>query len=341
MMGTITETNIQCNENKLYTNAITSIGIERQNWRNTFTFEQAKNQCRTSTSNFTIAILQSGGLLCTLGAIRAGWSPIWGTEICPKHMNSPLSCQLIKSTKDCIYNLQQRMWCDLTNTKCYGNTFVNVTQYANLTKPMYVTVSPECIDYSVAGKQAGSDGMTGWQLPDVALVLLEIEPMMLRIENSSNAPQVLNGKDILTLKTRLSTKYVLHIFPEVHSYNYGDCVHSVRWICIGCHHKMGSYAYTYQFASETPLSTPPYCIRDIADPDDSVPLTQWRKASVTDRRVTYYPPKAGQVHRLASAGMGMGQPLMVIRAARAVAPLRPPLLRCLRASSTRWWPARS
>ena len=65
---------------------------------------------------------------------------------------------------------------------------------------MYVTVSPECMDYSVAGKQAGSDGMTGWQLPDVALVLLEIEPMMLRIENSSNAPQVLNGKDILTLK---------------------------------------------------------------------------------------------------------------------------------------------
>ena len=75
MMGTITctETNIQCNENKLYTNAITSIGIERQNWRNTFTFKQAKNQCHTSTSNFTIAILQSGGLLCTLGAIIKSW----------------------------------------------------------------------------------------------------------------------------------------------------------------------------------------------------------------------------------------------------------------------------
>ena len=318
MMGTSTiqsdnntSPNIQCNENKLYTNAITPVGIERQNWRNTFTFKDAKHKCHSIHDNFTVAVLQSGGLLCTLGAIRAGWSPVWGTEICPKHVNAPTNCQHVRGIKDCIYNLQQRMWHDLTGTTCYGNTFVNVTQYRNLPKPMYVTVSPECTDFCIAGKQVGSDGLTGWQLPDIAIVLLEIEPLMLRIENSSNAPQVLNGKDVLTLKTRLSSKYVLHIYPEVHSYDYGDCVHSIRWICIGCHHRMGNYAYNYNFASAVEAPTPPYCVRDIADPEHMVPLSYWRPATDTDRRVNYKTPEPGQVHRLASAGVGMGIPNMV------------------------------
>ena len=74
---------------------------------------------------------------------------------------------------------------------------------------------------------------------------------------------------------------------------------------------MGNYAYDYNFASAVEVSTPPYCVRDIADPEHMVPISYWRSATDTDRRVNYKTPEPGQVHRLASAGVGMGIPDMV------------------------------
>ena len=283
----------------------TEVGIERQLWRDSFTFSQAREMCRTYHSKFTVVVLQSGGLLCTHSAIRSGWSPIWGTEICPKHINAPVICQSIPQISDCKENKQQQMWCDLTGTMSMGNTFTNVTQYSKLERPIYLKVSPECTYYCIGGPKTGSKSLTGWQLPDIAIVILEIEPLIAQIENSSNAPNVGDGKDVMTLKERLSNTYTLHISEKTLSYDYGDNVHSERWICIAIHNRMGEYAQNFKFPEKVPVTQPPYCARDIADPDNEVPPELWRKDD-SKRFRTVKDPIPGQVHALATAGPGMG-----------------------------------
>jgi hypothetical protein len=96
----------------------TEVAKERQIWRDSFTFQQAMEQCHETHTQFTVVVLQSGGLLCTHSSIRAGWTPIWGTEICPTHTSAPIMCQAIEQLKDCNKNSQQRMWHHLTGTPC-------------------------------------------------------------------------------------------------------------------------------------------------------------------------------------------------------------------------------
>ena len=283
----------------------TEVSIERQKWRDSFTFQNAYDQCHNTHSKFTAVVLQSGGLLCTLAAIRSGWTPIFGTEICPQHPTAPQMCEEVKQIQNCNKNKQQQMWKHLTGTPCYGNTFTNITRYSKLERPIYLKVSPECTYYSIGGGQSGSNSLTGWQLPDVALVILEIEPLIAQIENSSNAPNVNNGDDVMTLKQRLSIKYTLHINDNMSSYDYGDNIHSERWICIAIHESLGEYAKTYTFPKGIQVTEPPYCARDIAEPDSDVPATLWRKDN-TERYQYRMKVVPGQVHPLARAGPGMG-----------------------------------
>ncbi len=49
-----------------------------------------------SQDGYSVAVLGSGGLLDTIAAVRAGFIPVWGTEICPK---------------------QQRLWYELTSSQ--------------------------------------------------------------------------------------------------------------------------------------------------------------------------------------------------------------------------------
>ena len=59
---------------------------EFRRWREQLTIDDFKEICHTrDSSKFTIAVMCSGGLICTQAAVRAGFQPIWGTEICPHH----------------------------------------------------------------------------------------------------------------------------------------------------------------------------------------------------------------------------------------------------------------
>ena len=89
--------------------------------REKFTFKMAQNQCLAQSTKFTMVSLHSGGLVDTLSAIRAGWTPIWGAEICPTHTQLPNQCDKIKRHSKCEDNLQQRLWNILTGTISYGN----------------------------------------------------------------------------------------------------------------------------------------------------------------------------------------------------------------------------
>ena len=50
-------------------------------WRNRFSVSMAKQQCRKVRRSYSCGIFSSGGLLCTMSAIRSGFTPRWGTEI--------------------------------------------------------------------------------------------------------------------------------------------------------------------------------------------------------------------------------------------------------------------
>ena len=71
-------------------------------WRNNFTVLDAQQRCKRVRPGYSCGILSSGGLLCTMAAIRSGFTPRWGTE---------------------IDETVQRMWTDLTGTKSLGDTF--------------------------------------------------------------------------------------------------------------------------------------------------------------------------------------------------------------------------
>ena len=70
-------------------------------WRNRFNVADAIKFCRC-VATFSVAILCAGGLLDTLGAVRAGFLPIWGTELCEK---------------------QRKLWDSITGTPMYARYF--------------------------------------------------------------------------------------------------------------------------------------------------------------------------------------------------------------------------
>ena len=55
-------------------------GNSLEDWRVGMTIDDAKDACKNSKSGFTCAVLCSGGCVCTLASIRAGFKMIWGTE---------------------------------------------------------------------------------------------------------------------------------------------------------------------------------------------------------------------------------------------------------------------
>jgi hypothetical protein len=75
--------------------------VELKDWRDKFTFEMAQTQCASQSTKFTMVSLHSGGLADTLSAMRAGWTPIWGAEICPTQSQLPIQCDRIARHSDC------------------------------------------------------------------------------------------------------------------------------------------------------------------------------------------------------------------------------------------------
>jgi site-specific DNA-cytosine methylase len=125
-------------------------------WREAFTIDKAKQQ--TSKGRSTVAVLFSGGCIDTLAAIRSGFQPIWGTEIC---------------------EAQQRMWTDLTQSPTIGDTFQNFnnlqkSKINSMPTPDYLTSGSPCPDFSLSGSKSGKDGETGW------MYVAQAEPFLLK-----------------------------------------------------------------------------------------------------------------------------------------------------------------
>ena len=73
-----------------------------QQWRDAYTVAQAQDDCTNVKDAYSCGIFSSGGCLDTLAAIRCGFIPKWGTEIC---------------------ETKQRLWKAMTKTASLGDTF--------------------------------------------------------------------------------------------------------------------------------------------------------------------------------------------------------------------------
>jgi len=143
---------------------------EFHTWRNSKSIEDIRNTAKQTKTGITIAVLSSGGCIDTIAAIKAGFKPIWATEICP---------------------IKQRMWEDLTTTKCYGDTFSQ--DYTQVQIPDYISSGQPCIDYSRSGSQRGDGGKTGWMFTAQTVIIMQLQPSAIRLEISDHAIKVHEG----------------------------------------------------------------------------------------------------------------------------------------------------
>ena len=103
-----------------------------EQWRNQFTVQQAKTQNKNNkqSNNFTMGVLCSGGCLDTLAGMRAGFKPIWCTE---------------------IDHEQQEMFRDLTRGETLGDTFGDRAKTAE--DADYWKSGQPCPNYSMSGSE--------------------------------------------------------------------------------------------------------------------------------------------------------------------------------------------
>ena len=102
-------------------------------WRNACSMAEISDRLE-SQEGYSVAVLGSGGLLDTIAAVRAGFIPVWGTEVCPK---------------------QQRLWCNLTSSPNYPNTFRDIPP--NAYRPFYLKSRQPCPNYTC-------EGSAGWKV---------------------------------------------------------------------------------------------------------------------------------------------------------------------------------
>ena len=256
---------------------------ELQIWRDQFSMDDYKNMARNKNNKMTMAALASGGLICTMAAMRAGWRPIWGTEICSK---------------------QKQMWENLTGTSCLGDTFT--VDYSVVESPMLLTSGQPCPDYTKPSSQQGGGGTTGWMFVKQTEVILKLMPMAIRLEMTNNAMEVNDAAEVKEVIKSLSKYYTIK-YEILSVWDYGDASFRKRLSIVGFHtQKVGDYAKLFVWPAIQFDASRWHCARDVAVPDEEVPKVYWRKASAGDVRIKYKDPVPGELHKISSAANGIG-----------------------------------
>jgi site-specific DNA-cytosine methylase len=279
--------------------------LKLEAWRDHFTVGDAVERCTNNNSKFTVAVLGSGGCVDTISAIRAGWSPIWGTEVCPEHNWAPADCHKFKRTINCDKNKQQKIWTFITKTKCLGNTFSDTSKYTKLQRPVNITAGQPCTDYCLGGGQEGAEGQTGWMFVQQMQIILSVKPLTFRLEMSDNAVNINDGKEVLQIQDEASKLYFTRQ-QVLRVWEHGDGSNRSRLFFVGFLRTPGMQdaMLIFSFPQPTFDSVHGHCARDWAVPDNEVPDHCWRKNNTW--RIQHELPEQGKIHYLARAGYGMG-----------------------------------
>ena len=258
-----------------------------QLWRDTFTVKQAKEESKERTSDqnkdkFTVGELCSGGCLDTLAAMRAGFQPVFSSEI------------------DCN---QARMFEQLTGGECLGDTFGERMKGAP--KVHYVKSGQPCTDWACSGKTLGESGETGWMFVKQTEVLLRLRPNAFRLEMSDNLPKVDGGEALRKVIDALSVYYVIYL-RTIEVWRMGDPSNRKRVFVVGFDKKLGQATREFEWPkpSFTEVSVPTG--RCIAVPDEEVPDGYWRMDKVIEQDHWDNQGRADKIQVIARQGKGMG-----------------------------------
>ena len=245
---------------------------ELSEWRNAYSIEDARRESKKNKSEgdqnnstelesdqFTQADLCSGGCLDTLAAMRAGFTPIWGSE---------------------VDKSQSRMYENLTGGKCLGDTFGSAV--ADAVRIHYLKSGQPCPNWARLGNQLGEEGETGWMFVWQTQVILDKLPQCFRLEISDNAVNVQGGDGVRKVREALEEKYVLYE-RTIQMWRYGDPSNRKRLFIIGFDKKMGQAAHEFKWPRPSFDEKSVPVARLIGVADREVPESYWRYDKVIEQ----------------------------------------------------------
>ena len=212
--------------------------------------------------SYSVAVLGSGGLLDAIAAVRSGFVPVWGTEICPK---------------------QASMWKSLFNCVNYPDTFKDIPN--DPFSPIYLKSGTPCPNYTEEGAAGaggkGEHGTTGWMFVAQGSLILQLKPKSFCLEMTDNAININNGAEVDKLIAELSGEYYIH-YSLTYVWEHGDPTSRRRLFIVGFHKSLGPKAKAFQFPKPCFNRANAPCAADIAVPDDEVPEEYWIRQHIDE-----------------------------------------------------------
>lgn len=200
----------------------------------------------------TCGVLSAGAGVCTVASVRAGFRPIWCTEV----------------DEDAA-----AVWTNIFGGTCYGNTFE--ANWETIPWVAYMTSGQPCPDYARCGSRRGRFGKTGWMFVQQVEVILYMQPACIRLEISDYAWNINNGEEATYVIQQLESMYIVK-HKLMHVWQYGDGSNRTRLFIVGFHKALGDMAHWFEFPQGDYNNDRWHCARDFASKDEDVPDEYWR-----------------------------------------------------------------
>lgn len=239
---------------------------------------------RRAAPAYSAVVLFHGGLLCSLGLLRAGFKLIWGSDSDP--------------------NLQ-RMWEEVTGTPSFPDAF-NLPETVRNHRPMVLHSTPRCIDYSTGGRAAdGSHGDNdGWQFVKQIEVIVKIKPLVVVLEMVGNCLWVNEGTEVKTVLQQLQDNGYINHSALVTMQQYGDIINKRRFVNVAISSELGEYAKAYRIPLGCYSDAVSFTARDIVAPDTEINESSWRE--LNDKLVTAFSQSPGKLQMASRVAPGQG-----------------------------------
>ena len=274
---------IQTNLAKAINRRDDSFPTDMHAWRNACTVEDVKRRCRHIMPSYSVGVWSAGVGVCTIGSVRAGFTPIWSTETDPD---------------------KALAWGHLTSADCLGDTFK--VDWQQQRTPVYLTTGCNCEGYSNSGPRAtglpaGRFHATGWQFVAQVDHILTLQPAAVRMEMSDGANDTNNGEEVDMVCSAMSDMYYVHLCRRLETWKYGDGTNRKRMFIV-CFHKdrCGPDAAHFEFPSNVCMEGYYPIAADYAIPDEHVPEAYWVQEPEGEVRwLPWRDPEIGQLHKIA------------------------------------------
>jgi hypothetical protein len=223
-----------------------------------------KEALANSLPSFTVFELHTGGCLDTIAAILSGFRHLGGTED-------------VSST---LGRLKAGFFEDLTHERCLGDTRDWEKWISCITREIdYLKSGSPCQDYTPTGSGLGSGGNRGGDLfIEQIAPILALRPKVIRLEMVPSALETNDGAEVKLVEDTLGVDYKIYT-KTLDCWRHGDPSTRSRLFIIGL--RRDHFSGVEWSWPENIFGTDAYPIaRDIAVPDDEVPLTYQRRESI-------------------------------------------------------------